>query len=128
MTSLFDDLIVLEMANNHQGSLEHGVKIVRCFAALARQHRIKAGFKFQYRDLEDLVHPSFFNRDDIPHVSRFRQTRLPPSSYELLNAVVRDEGLITICTPFDEPSVGRLQDHGVQVIRSRVAVQPIGRF
>jgi N-acetylneuraminate synthase len=30
---------------------------------------------------------------------------------------VRDEGMITACTPFDEPSVGTILDHGIQIIK-----------
>ena len=28
MTELFHDLFVFEMANNHQGSVEHGLRII----------------------------------------------------------------------------------------------------
>ena len=52
----FQDLFVLDLANNHQGSVEHGRAIIDRCAAAAREHGIRAAIKFQFRDLPYFVH------------------------------------------------------------------------
>ena len=55
---LFRNLYIFEMANNHQGSLEHGLKIVRAMSRIARSRQIRSGVKLQYRELDSFMHPS----------------------------------------------------------------------
>ena len=114
---LFQDLFIFEMANNHQGDVEHGLRIIREVARVVRTHGIKAAIKFQYRDLDTIIHPAYRQRADVPHVPRFLSTALTDEDFRVLVDAARAEGLITMCTPFDEPSVGRLLDHGIQIIK-----------
>ena len=46
-------LLVLEMANNHQGDIEHGMRIVDEFHEVCKNFtdHLNVAFKFQYRDL-----------------------------------------------------------------------------
>ena len=37
---------VFEMANNHQGSLDHGLKMIRAMADIVASRHISAGIKF----------------------------------------------------------------------------------
>lgn len=117
MSELFKDLFIFEMANNHQGNLEHGLKIINAMGKIARTHGIRSGFKFQYRDLETLVHPDFTNREDVKHIPRFLSTRLTSNDFSTLVGAVRDGGMMTVATPFDEPSVRQCLDHGIQIIK-----------
>ena len=48
----FEDLFVLEMANNHWGRLERGKKIVDDFAHVVRYNGVRASIKLQLRDVE----------------------------------------------------------------------------
>jgi len=59
------DLIVLEMANNHQGDLQHAKKIINEYAKFVENYKDTFSFamKFQYRDLESFIHPNFKNSD-----------------------------------------------------------------
>ena len=41
-TSLFEDLFIFEMANNHQGSVEHGLRIIEAMAGIAKRRGIRA--------------------------------------------------------------------------------------
>ena len=50
---IFNDLFVLEMANNHWGDLERGKRIVRTYAELARKYNVKAAIKMQFRDVDN---------------------------------------------------------------------------
>ena len=111
------DLFIFEMANNHQGSVDHGVDIISEIAKISRKHNIKAGVKLQYRDLDSFIHPDFRNRDDIKHIQRFLSTRLSPNEYQLLVNKIVEENLIPICTPFDEESVSLCLDHGIRIIK-----------
>jgi len=117
MSEIFKDLFIFEMANNHQGSVEHGLKIINSMGKIARTHGIRAGVKFQFRDLDTLVHPDYRNREDVKHIPRFLSTRLTSNDFLILVGAVRDEGMITISTPFDEPSVRQCLDHGIQIIK-----------
>ena len=44
---LFENLFVLEMANNHWGSLDRGLKIIRDHAFVVRFNNMKAAIKLQ---------------------------------------------------------------------------------
>lgn len=56
---IFENLFVLELANNHWGDLERGLKIVRDFATVVRVNSVKAAIKLQFRDVDSFVHPTF---------------------------------------------------------------------
>ena len=42
VSNIFEDLFIFEMANSHQGSVEHGIDIVRAMGKIARKYNIKA--------------------------------------------------------------------------------------
>ena len=117
MSDLFKDLFIFEMANNHQGSVEHGMKIIKEIGKIVRKYGIKGAIKFQYRDLDSFIHPEFKNRDDVKHIPRFLGTRLSDSEFQILIEGVRKENMITACTPFDENSVKKCIDHGIQLLK-----------
>jgi N-acetylneuraminate synthase len=103
--ALFTDLFVLELANNHWGKLERGLKIVRDFAAVVRANKVKAAIKLQFRDVDHFIHPDFKGNKDIRYISKTEATKLTFKEFETLVKAVRDEGCIPMATPFDEPSV-----------------------
>ncbi|MFC5466267.1 N-acetylneuraminate synthase family protein [Lederbergia graminis] len=115
--SILKDLIIFEMANSHQGSLEHGINIIKKMGKITRKYNIKSAVKLQYRNLDNFIHPSFLNRDDVKHVPRFMSTRLSREEFNTLVQVIRDEGMIAISTPFDEDSVELCLDQGLDIIK-----------
>lgn len=117
MSTLFDGLFIFEVANNHQGSLDHGLKIVEAMAEIARRHQIKAGVKFQYRNLDTFIHPDYQERQDVKHVPRFMSTRLTDTDFLTMLDAARAQGLMTVVTPFDEASVDTCLDHGVDILK-----------
>jgi len=117
MNPLLDDLYIFEMANNHQGSVSHGLAIIDAAARLARSQRIRAGVKLQFRELDSFIHDDWKGREDAPHLPRFESTRLEIDDFRQLTDAIRDAGLIPIATPFDEASVGTCLDLGIQVIK-----------
>ena len=81
------ELIVLEMANNHQGDLQHAKKIINEFSKFVDKYKETFSFamKFQYRDLDSFIHPNFKN-SDLKFVQRFETTKLSADEYlELKN-------------------------------------------
>ena len=112
-------LIILEMANNHSGSLSHGQAIIRAYADICREHTKTYDFvfKFQYRDLDTFIRKDMSGNLEIPLIKRFSETRLAPADFEVLLNECRKHGFGTMVTPFDEASVDRLLDHNVDYIK-----------
>ena len=112
-------LFIFEMANNHMGSVEHGLRIIREVhdASAAFRAAFQLGFKLQHRDLDTFIHPAYRERNDIKYVKRFRETRLGDAQFRALKAEMERLGFLTICTPFDEISVDRIEQHAMAVIK-----------
>ncbi|TFH46170.1 MAG: cupin domain-containing protein, partial [Bacteroidia bacterium] len=51
------------------------------------------------------------------HVTRFLSTRISNNEFKILVEAIREEGMMTVCTPFDEDSVDLIQEHGIEVIK-----------
>ena len=46
---LFDGLFVLELANNHWGNVDRGLRIITDFSRIVRFNNVKASIKLQFR-------------------------------------------------------------------------------
>ena len=117
MSGLFKDLFIFEMANSHQGSVEHGREIIRAMGRIAREYNINAAVKLQYRELDTFIHPDYKGRTDIKHIPRFESTRLTRELFDELVAAIREEGMIAMSTPFDEAGVELCKDQGLDIIK-----------
>lgn len=111
--------IVFEMANNHMGDVAHGIAVLRAFSETVAPYRdiFEFGFKLQYRDLDTFIRPDCRGRSDIKYVKRFEETRLSDADFRRLVEAMRENGFVTVCTPFDEPSVDRIEAHDIRVIK-----------
>ena len=109
-TATFDfrDLFVLDLANNHQGSVEHGLAIIDRCADVVERHGVRAAIKFQFRDLDTFVHVDHLEGSANKHVPRFLSTRLSWAQFQQLRDAVKRRGLLAMCTPFDENSVDKI--------------------
>jgi len=117
MSEYFNNLFIFEMANNHQGSVEHGLNIIEAMGNITRKYGIRAGVKFQYRDLDTFIHPDYRDRNDVKHIPRFLSTRLTDNDFETMIDAVRRQSMLPIVTPFDERSVQKCVDHGIEIIK-----------
>ncbi len=115
--TIFDDLHIFEMANNHQGDIAHGLAIIDAAAELARRHGVKAAVKLQFRELDSFIHPAARGRSDIKHIGRFESTRLDAEDFRTLLKGIREQGLVRVVTPFDEPSVELCSALGVEILK-----------
>ncbi len=118
-TSKFDftDLFTLEMANNHQGSVDHGLKIINEMAKVVHKHGVKACVKLQFRDMDTFIHPADKKKTDNKHVPRFLSTKLTRKDFKVLVDATRKAGLVTMATPFDEASVDLVKDLNVDILK-----------
>ena len=117
LLSPINPLIILDIANNHDGSLEHGKKIIREAAEVAKKFKFQVGIKFQYRNLDTFIHSDFKDRRDIKYVERFLSTKLDWNQFKELKNEVEIRGLISVCTPFDELSVSKILEHQYEILK-----------
>jgi N-acetylneuraminate synthase len=114
---IFEDLFVLEMANNHLGKLERGLAIVDKFSKIIRFNNVRATIKIQLRDVNTLIHADYRQRSDIRYIKKTLQTAMSTDDYTALISAIRKGGAITSATPFDESSVDLCVTLGVQIIK-----------
>lgn len=110
-------LFIFEMANNHMGDTAHGVAMIQALRDACAGFPFDFAFKLQFRDLDTFIHPAYRGRDDIPYVKRFEETRLSREQFQMLVDAMRACGFRTVCTPFDEPSVDRIEAMGIEIIK-----------
>lgn len=114
---LFSNLFIFEMANNHMGDVEHGIRIIRMFHEVCKDFNFKFAFKFQYRSLDTFIHPDFKKRSDIKYVKRFMETNITDDQKKYLMNEAKKLGFYAICTPFDEKSVDLIEKHDYDIVK-----------
>lgn len=105
-------LIILDLANNHNGSVAHAKAVIAELSSIPGRDRYRIAIKFQYRELETFVHPDYRERFDLQYVKRFLTTRLSWDEFAELTRFAQGLGFLTAATPFDEASVPRVVEHG----------------
>ena len=110
-------LFIFEMANNHMGSVEHGCRIVQAMREAAHGFPFHFAVKLQYRDIDTFIHPRYRERFDLKFVKRFSETRISWEGYKKIKDAIDDAGFTAICTPWDEVSVDRIEEHGYDFIK-----------
>ena len=112
------NLFVFELANNHMGDLDHGIKVIQKFGVVCRKYpEFNFAFKLQYRQLDTFVHPSMRGRLDVKYIKRFEETRLSRQQFDELVAEIRKEGFLTMATPFDNASVEVVDAQDLDIIK-----------
>lgn len=113
---IFEDLFVLEIANNHLGNVERGLKIIGEFAQVVRFNNIRATIKLQFRDVEHFVHHDFLASEER-YIHKTLSTRLSDEEFATLVRAIRKAGCMPTATPFDERSVDLCVELGIQMIK-----------
>ena len=114
---IFEDLFVLELANNHWGRVDRGIKIIEDFAKIIRFNNVRAAIKLQFRDVDSFIHKDFKNREDIRYIKKTMATKMDIKDYQILVDAVHNNSCITMSTPFDEKSVDTCVKLGVEIIK-----------
>lgn len=115
--SLFEELFVLELANNHWGNLERGLKIINDFGKIVRFNNVKAAIKLQLRDVDSFIHKDYLQRHDIRYIKKTLATKLDKADFHAMVKAVRKNGCIPMATPFDERSVDFCAELGLDIIK-----------
>ena len=93
--------IIFEIANNHQGSLNHFENILKDISKSVKNYHDNFEFliKFQFRDI-----PTFIDQTIDPstnkHISRFKDTQLSLDEWKIIFSLVKSSGFKLIITPF----------------------------
>ena len=119
---IFENLFVLELANNHSGSVERGIKIIADHASVVRRNNIKAAIKLQFRKIDSFVHPKFKGSIDnvnksLYYIKKIEQKKLTKSQYKILIEKIRSVSCIPMSTPFDEDSVDLCEEFDLPIIK-----------
>jgi sialic acid synthase SpsE/D-lyxose ketol-isomerase len=101
----FNNLFILDIANNHQGSVKHGINIIDALADSLSLTEGDVAIKFQMRHLETFITPAARLSRSDSMVKRFLSTELKFEDFQVLKDHACSRGFKTICTPFDEKSV-----------------------
>jgi N-acetylneuraminate synthase len=114
---IFNELFVLELANNHLGSVERGLQIIEQFAQVVRFNNVKATIKLQFRDVDNFIHKDHKEREDVRYIKKTRDTKLSREDYTTLVQAVRDSGCLTSATAFDEASVDLCEELRLDLLK-----------
>ena len=102
--TIFNDLFVLELANNHWGKLNRGLKIIDDYAEVVHNNGVKAAIKLQIRDVDNFIHKDFLN-SDLRYIKKTLATKMSFDDYAAMVKRIREQGCIPMATAFDEASV-----------------------
>ena len=114
---IFENLFVLELANNHWGSVERGLKIIYEHGSVARINNVKAAIKLQFRDVDEFIHPEFKGDQDNRYIKKTEQTKLSRDDFAVMVNKIRDMSCIPMSTPFDEKSVDLCIEFDMPIIK-----------
>lgn len=107
--------IIFEIANNHQGNVNHFKKILDDIYISTRNFLDDFDFliKFQFRDIPTFVDQSI-DPNTNKHISRFNDTVLSIDEWKEIINLVKQKKFKTLVTPFDEVSVAKALSLGIQ--------------
>lgn len=115
--SIFNNLFVLELANNHLGSFQRGLKIIKDHAQVVKFNGIKAAIKFQFRDVDNFIHKDSIDDANNRYIQKTKKTKLSKNDLYLLVKEVKNVNCIPMSTPFDEKSVDLCQEFELPIIK-----------
>ena len=115
--TIFDDLFVLELANNHLGSVKRGLKIISDYGKIVRFNNVRAAIKLQFRDVDSFIHKDHRKREDVRYIKKTIATQLSDEDYATMIKAIKRNGCIPMATPFDERSVDLCVKLGIEIIK-----------
>jgi len=114
---LFENLFVLEIANNHWGRLSRGLKIIRDHATIVRFNNVRAAIKLQFRDVEGFIHPEFRGNAELRYIKKTEETKISRNDFARMVEEIRNLSCIPMATPFDEASVDLCVEFDMPIIK-----------
>ncbi len=107
---------IFEIANNHNGSVSHAKKIINAVSKIVDHHKVVAGIKLQFRQLDTFI-ASKFQKSDKKFIKRFQSTALNKDEFSEIIDHIRSKNLKVIATPFDNESLQWIEDFDVDVVK-----------
>ncbi len=107
---------ILEMANNHQGSVSHAKDIIDDFTQIKDRYNLNVGLKVQFRNLDTFIHPEFKD-SGLKYVKRFNETRLEVEDFKQILDYAKSKGMKTVATPFDNESLALFDQLDVDILK-----------
>jgi N-acetylneuraminate synthase len=114
---IFEDLFVLELANNHLGNVERGLKIITDFGRVVRFNNQRAAIKLQFRNVDTFIHKDYRDRTDLRYIKKTIATQMSEQNFVILVDAIRKNGCLPMATPFDEASVDLCVNLGIQILK-----------
>ena len=114
---LFENLFVLELANNHWGKLDRGLKIIRDFATIVRYNNVKAAIKLQFRDVDSFIHKAHKGNKESRYIQKTEATKLTRNDFARMLDEIKNLSCIPMATPFDEASVDLCVEFDLPIIK-----------
>lgn len=114
---IFEELFVLEVANNHWGKIERGLRLINSFSQVVRFNNVRAAIKLQFRNVDTFIHKKYINRSDIRYIKKTIDTKMSGDDLATLVSAIRTSGCIPMTTPFDEASVDFAVEIGIQILK-----------
>lgn len=115
--SIFHNLFVLELANNHWGSVDRGKKIINDHAQIVRYNNVKAAIKLQFRDVDSFIHHDYKGNTESRYIKKTEDTKLDMNGFLELVSEIKNVGCIPMATPFDEKSVDLCEKFEFPIIK-----------
>jgi sialic acid synthase SpsE len=114
---VFEELFVLEMANNHWGRMDRGLKLISDFTKIVRFNNVRAAIKLQFRDVETFIHKDYLKANDNRYIKKTIDTKMTKEDFAVMLQAIKKGGCITMSTPFYERSVEWCSELGVEIIK-----------
>jgi N-acetylneuraminate synthase len=115
--AVFEDLFVLELANNHLGKLERGLRIVSEHSRIVRFNNVRAAIKLQFRDVDTFIHRDYRHRQDVRYIKKTAATAMSKDDLRALTEAIVEGGCIPMATPFDERSVDFCEELDIPILK-----------
>lgn len=115
--SIFENLFVLEAANNHFGDMDKGIKLIHDHGQVARVNNIRAAIKLQFRKMDTFVHDGYKGNQEIKYIQKTEDKALTKAQYQILVDKIKSMSCIPLSTPFDEESVDLCVEFDMPIIK-----------
>ncbi len=115
--AIFEDLFVLELANNHLGRLDRGLRIISEHSRIVRFNNVRAAIKLQFRDVDNFVHRDYRHREDIRYIRKTISTAMSKDDFRVIVDAIVEGSCIPMATPFDERSVDLCEELDIPILK-----------
>ena len=116
--TLPENLVVLEIANNHMGDVSHGIELINQYSKICKNYpQFNYAFKLQYRQLDKFIHKAYKDRFDLHYIKRFQETKLEAGDFDKFVDCIKSNGHYAMVTAFDNESYELISRQPVDIVK-----------